>query len=130
MHYKNGREAKVGDLVVGVTHNSERKLRVGKVLELMPKQGPCNVRLLAIGTATGLMVGSQNDIEATRFNGGQILRATIRREGEPPHALEIGEDFADCKELFTVSDAFKAANAIHSYALPDSPYFPTPPLDF
>ena len=116
--------------MIGETHNSNGQLRLGRVLELMPKQGPCNVRLLVIGTATGLMVGSQNDIEARRFVGGEILRATIHRVGEVPAALEIAEDFADSKELVTVSDAFRAANAIHSYALPDSPYFPAPSLDF
>jgi hypothetical protein len=130
MHYKNGRESKVGDLVVGVTHNSDHKLRIGKVLELMTNKGSCNVRLLVIGMATGMMVGDGNDIEARRFHGGEILRARIHKLEEEPHAVEISEDFADCKELVTVSDAFKAANAIHSYALPDSPYFPVPPLDF
>jgi hypothetical protein len=46
MHYKNKREVKVGDWIVGPTHNSENKVVCGIVLELMPQQGPCNVRLL------------------------------------------------------------------------------------
>lgn len=130
MHYKNGRESKLGDLVIGITHNSDHKLRIGRVLELMPKQGPCNVRLLVVGMATGLMVGSQKDIEATRFFGGQILRATRYAEGQPPLALEIAEDYADCKELVTVIDAYKALTAIENYSRYDSPYFPAPQLDF
>ncbi len=126
MHYKNGKESKLGDLVVGPTHNSDHKLRIGRVLELMPKQGPCNLRLMVIGTPTGLMVGQEKDIEATRFHGGKIIRTmTVHNFG-----LEVAEDFADCKDLVTVLDAYKALNAIESYSRYDSPYFPAPPLDF
>ncbi len=45
MHYKNGREAKVGDWVIGKTHNSGERLRVGYVKELMPEGGTCNVKM-------------------------------------------------------------------------------------
>ena len=130
MHYKNGQTAKLGDLVIGVTHNSNHCLRLGVVEELMPKQGPCNVRLLVIGRATGLMIGSENGIESTRFFGGQIIRALIHRDNEAPAALEVAEDYADCKKLVTVVDAYKALNAIEEYSKYDSPYFAAPPLEF
>lgn len=129
MHYKNGRPASVGDIVIGPTHNSEQKLRIGEVIELMPKQGPCNVRLSIIGRTTGIMVGAHNDIEANRFFGGRVLTGPLRGD-KLPTSIEVAEDFADSKKLMTVVDAYRALDAIHSYALHDSPYFPVPPLDF
>jgi hypothetical protein len=130
VHYRNGRQAQLGDVVVGTTHNSNGSLRIGRVLEFMPQQGPCNVRLLVIGTAMDQAVGLHEDFEPLRFVGGQVIRATTHRVGEPPHALEIAEDFAECGQLVTVADAYKALNAIERYAKHDSPYFPAPSLDF
>lgn len=102
MRYKNGRAAKLGDLVVGTTHNSGGKLRLGTVRELIPEKGPCNVRLLVVGIPSG-------QIEAKDFVAGRILVGTIRRVGESEPLFEIADDFADCKELVTVMDAYKAA---------------------
>ncbi len=130
MHYKNGIEAQVGDLVIGKTHNSDGKLRIGTVLELMPKQGPCNVRLRVICRASNLMVGSEKDIQASRFIGGQFLRAIIHRIDDHAAEFEIAEDFADCVDLVSVIDAYKALNVIESYLRYDSPYFPAPGLDW
>lgn len=48
MHYKNGRPVENGDFVVGVSHNSNGRIVFGIVLEQMPKQGPCNIRIALI----------------------------------------------------------------------------------
>ncbi len=50
MHYKNGRPVTVGDFVVGTSHNSQGRIVFGLVLEQMPKQGPCNIKLVLIET--------------------------------------------------------------------------------
>lgn len=50
MHYKNGREAKVGDLVIGITYNRPT-VQIGRVLDIRTSQNPeevktCNVKLM------------------------------------------------------------------------------------
>jgi len=126
MHYKNGRKANAGDVVVGVTHNSEGLLRIGYVLELMPQQGPCNVKLLVVGKGTDHMIGAEKDVPCHRFYNGDILKGIRLSQ----YLMEIAEDYADCVELVTVTDAYKALKAIEQYSRYDSPYFPAPDLDF
>jgi hypothetical protein len=46
MHYKNGRPAAIGDWVVGISHNSEHQTVCGYVVNLMPEQGTCNIKIL------------------------------------------------------------------------------------
>lgn len=45
IRYKNGRPVEHGDFVVGVPHNSNGHIVLGVVLEQMPLQGPCNIRI-------------------------------------------------------------------------------------
>jgi len=45
MHYKNGREIKVGDNIIGPTQNSKGFLVCGVVVVIDANQGNCNVRL-------------------------------------------------------------------------------------
>lgn len=113
MHYNNGRGVRVGDLVVGQTHNSRGALRLGVVKELMEDQGPCNVRLMIFAR------GDPDSDIAPRFMGGQRCHVVPPKSGET-WCVEVAQDFADCKELVTVEDAFKAVSAIHDYALHDS----------
>lgn len=48
MHYKNGRSVELGDFIVGVTHNSGGQIVFGVVLQQMPLQGDCNIRISRI----------------------------------------------------------------------------------
>ncbi len=96
MHYKNGRPAQVGDWVVGKTHNSNGHLVIGIVRELMPKQGPCNVRLQCWNRRNMTPVEKYNpDVsEATiaMSNGGYIARPI----GDYADAKE--DDFCNCRK--------------------------------
>jgi len=102
MHYKNGREAKVGDWVVGPTHNSNNSIRIGYVIELMPKQGPCNVKMLYW------------ESERIHEDGGG-------------HTIPITEaipkvDYADAAELILCADGHRMVSAIEGHGKWNGPY--------
>lgn len=101
MHYKNGRQVMVGDWVIGPTHNSHNELRIGKVLKLMEKQGPCNVQLLVF---PALLSDLSDDYE------GPCLQ--IPREEKPKRIGYDANDYADCHELIRVDDGWRMVNAI------------------
>lgn len=44
-HYKDGTEAKVGDLVIGVPYNQNGKMIAGTVLQVISDSESCNVRV-------------------------------------------------------------------------------------
>lgn len=111
MHYKNGREIKVDEIVIGPTHNSEGHLRVGVVLELMPAQGPCNVKLMVLG-AWSLLASGQAMLQTTGHYDGK------------PLTLKTGIDYADAKDLFRVDDCYKMLDAVLDHGGWNSPYFP------
>ena len=107
MHYKNGRECKVGDTVIGTTHNSEQKLRLGVVVRLMPEQGPCNVRLLLLNS------------HEPRGNGIPFAETTTHYDGKPIR-IATGFDYADVAQLAHVEDCFRLYDAIMKFGVWDS----------
>lgn len=111
MHYKNGREIKVGELVIGATHNSQGKLRIGRITKLMPQQGPCNVQLLIIGDKGDHFVGSEN-LKSVREYDGKF------------HTIQIALDYADAKNLYRMDDCYKMMDAVCDHGRHDAPYFP------
>lgn len=48
MHYKNGREAQVGDAVIGATYNLNG-IQVGRVLAITPDLDTCNCTVAVVG---------------------------------------------------------------------------------
>lgn len=44
-HYRDGREAKLGDLVVGTTYNRSGRKIVGQVTSITPNSESCNLRV-------------------------------------------------------------------------------------
>ncbi len=103
MHYMNGRPVKVGDWVVGRTHNSRGQCRVGIVQETMEKQGPCNVRLHV------------------------WLDQHFHDDGCPDHHVPATEsrgedDYADAKSLIKAEDGYRMVDAIEDHGKWDGPY--------
>lgn len=122
MHYKNNAEAKIGDIVIGKTHNSNLKLRIGKVIELNPQRGPCNVKLVIF--ALNPLSWRDNEGDAhVQFTGG-VLLSTPLIDPELTHNVEVAVDYADVAELFRVMDCFRSLEAVIKYGSHDSPYFP------
>lgn len=76
MHYKNGTEAKVGDLVKGTTYNTPKgSVQVGILLGITPGTTACNARVL---------------IPVQRDLGRHVLPyPTAEDNGKHPHALGL-----------------------------------------
>lgn len=122
MHYKNGVEVKIGEIVIGQTHNSQQKLRIGKVLEQMPLQGSCNVKLLVFGFNPVERPKEDDDTFFRQFVGSEFL-TTIREFEGQKHTIETAVDYADAKNLLRAQDCFRSLNAQIDYGQYDSPYF-------
>lgn len=111
MHYKNGREVNVRDWVVGISHNSNNQTVCGYVIELMPKQGPCNIKILR-----------WRDEHFTE-DGHSVCIAI----GQPGHRPI--EDYGDAKEFIRVDDGLRMITAIEGSGKWDGPYFTTKPFE-
>lgn len=109
MHYQNGRPAKVGDWVVGPTHNSSGHIVVGLVLELMERQGDCNVRLF---------VPASYDYEEEV--GGSVVQ--FGKDRKPARVATKFEDYADAKRLVLCADGHRMLSAIEGHGKWDGPY--------
>src|ERR1044071_8397305 len=103
MPYINGRPVTLGDWFIGPSHNSENKLAIGVVVQMMPKQGPCNVRLITFPSWGFGVRDSQDESDCiTTYSGdGKTLK------------VEYREDYADAKELVHVMDGFRMVTAVH-----------------
>ncbi len=106
MHYKDGTEAKVGDLVWGTTHGGVDPV-AGYVLTLQPGSDTCNMNLAVLRPVSDL---------ASYW--GACLSIGIRdspSEGQAPvarlHAM-AGTELANCKDctlLFRPRDTREAS---------------------
>jgi hypothetical protein len=103
MHYLNGREAKVGDWIVGPTHSSDNALRVGIVQEVFGKdRGDCNLRLHVWLDEHFNEQGTPHTIPAIESRGH--------------------DEYADCKRCIRVSDGWRMVDAVHGHGLWNGPY--------
>lgn len=94
-HYRNGREAKIGDIAVGTTYNRQGR-QVGVVVGITPNAVSCNCRL------------------ATRFNS---FKATYDYCGLIPYVPEsydgsqVGFDYTAVSDLLHIEDYLKELEA-------------------
>lgn len=105
MHYKNGRPATIGDWVFGPTFNLDH-CTVGIVVELMEKQGDCNVRLYVFPSFSTLFADDRED---------RGLRLRVGKD-KSDRGLDCKEEWADAKKLVLIQDAFNSlvcASAAH-----------------
>ncbi len=107
MHYKNGRPVAVGDWVVGISHNSQNETVCGYVIDIMPKQGPCNIKLLRWR-------------EEYYTEEGNPVTVSIDK------ARPI-EDYGDAKDFIRADDGLRMIHAIVGSGNWDGPYFTTKP---
>jgi len=117
MHYKNNRLVTIGDWVVGKTHNSDHKIIVGIVLETMPKQGTCNVRLHVFRSF------DFREKKPTDDGHGEVV-AVGGAADQKSFWLEGRSDYADAAELIHVMDGFRMVEAVIGSGNWDAPYFP------
>lgn len=113
MHYRNGREAKVGDLVVGRCYNT-KGLVAGTLVSITPGMDSCSAKVAWQTTkilptldgahfGIGVLHGT-----AQHFSGGQLAITQCR------------DDYTECKNLLHVDDlASNAAVLAEIQAMPD-----------
>jgi hypothetical protein len=102
MHYKNGRAVSIGDWVVGISHNSEHKPVCGIVVETMPLQGACNIKIHVWRDEHFTEGGEACCIPATESRG----------------KIEYG----DAKQFILASDGLRMVSAILGHGNWDGPY--------
>jgi hypothetical protein len=103
MHYKNGREAKVGDSVVGTCFNTKGVV-AGTLVSLTPGTDACSAMVAFLtlkAGATPLDWGTNKPVHVmgTAFHGSQ----------EPLAAQVHAQDYTECKYLLHAEDALAAA---------------------
>jgi hypothetical protein len=97
MHYKNGREAKLGDHVVGTGYNYKGVL-IGTVVGLVPGQSSCNIRI-AVQTAQVGMFSSGAS--------GLYFRETHPSPQEPV-LVSLGIEYGQTDAFLNAEDALPA----------------------
>jgi hypothetical protein len=96
MHYKNGREAKVGDTVIGTTYN-RKGIQVGSLVGITPGATSCNARVAIIDIKDLSMV----------YSGAVVV---FHKEGNGTKDLLITPviDYTACDQLLHAEDVFGA----------------------
>lgn len=102
MHYKNGRQVNTGDWVIGISHNSQNKPVVGVVMEMMPKQGPCNIRIHCWRE------------EYYTEEGHPMTTPLEQTKGY--------DDYGDAKEFILCADGLRMVKAVVQFGAWESPY--------
>lgn len=96
MHYKNGREAKVGDVVVGKGYNvknakGELATIGGVVVGITPGAGTCNIRI-----ANRFVPWGSNQLQ-------NVTYAVLLANGQIPLHCDI--EYGQCDHFLHVEDA-------------------------
>jgi hypothetical protein len=102
MHYKNGRQVMIGDWVVGVSHNSQNKPICGLVVELMPDQGTCNIKIHIWEDQHFTEEGHPAMIPATESKGR--------------------DDYGNANEFIRVDDGLRMVLAVEGWGKYGAPY--------
>ncbi len=110
MHYKNGRPVTIGDFVVGVSHNSNGRIVFGVVIEQMPQQGPCNLRISLI-ELTSCESAEQREISYVNLND----------DAQTALITANFHDYGDAVNFIKCEDGLRLAKAAH-FGKWDCPY--------
>src|SRR5574337_620794 len=103
MHYKNGREAHVGDSVVGNVFNN-KGIKAGTLVSLTPGPDSCSamVGFLEVKQVEGLTPSSLAYDTLVKVQG------TIQHGSAGAVAVTYyKQDYTECKNLLHAEDAFK-----------------------
>lgn len=111
MHYKNGRQAKAGDPVVGTTYNRQG-VQVGIVVGITPGMDTCNCRVAICDTsfAAGRVNAEQViKIESAQMDSKSRVHKEFQEDGLYAVALLTPViDYSECKALLHAEDALLA----------------------
>lgn len=102
MHYKNGRPVTNGDFVVGTSHNSNGRIVFGVVLEQMPQQGPCNIKIALVETDTRKSA-EEREISYVPLGGGKdrvLVTANFHDYGDAANFIKCEDGLRLAKAAF------------------------------
>ena len=113
MHYRNKREAVVGDPVIGTTYN-RKGTQVGILVGITPGAASCNARVMLLdvrepGESSG-MVGLIHSEALTSQDPEVSCLGSVTSLGCPVI------DYTDCFSLWHADDALEISNNIYSPA--------------
>lgn len=116
MHYKNGREAKIGDAVVGTVFNNGGRIVAGTLVSVTPGPDSCSAMVGYTVTAK---------IDEKTFKQGYVLingkplylnTGIVKVQGTEKHGSDgdvavtlYVQDYTECKNLLHAEDALAAA---------------------
>jgi hypothetical protein len=100
MHYKNGRPVEIGDFVVGTSHNSGGRIVFGVVIEQMPLQGPCNIKLSLIETCSRKLAEKK-----------EVSYVPLRDNLDRVLVTANFDDFGDAANFIKCEDGLRLAKA-------------------
>ena len=116
MHYKNGREAKVGDAVIGTcfnTKSADDKPRIvsGTLVSLTPGTDACSAM---VGFCELLPLPKDSAADAGKLNAFTVYGSAICRiqgdqnhgSGGMPMATIYKQDYSECKLLMHAEDCW------------------------
>lgn len=102
MHCRNGREAKVGDAVVGTTYNTNDATISGTLISLTPGVDSCSCEVgYLVVQPEGSREGSPVRIAGSEKHGGDGPRVIVGWR----------YDYSQCSNLLHADDAFALAKA-------------------
>jgi hypothetical protein len=101
MHYKNGREAKVGDPVVGRCYNTPG-LVAGTLVSITPGPDSCSALVAFIKSKPGA-----TPLDWCTASPIKVMGTSHHGSKEPLQALVYREDYAHCANLLHADDVAK-----------------------
>ncbi len=100
-----------GDFVVGTSHNSNGRIVFGVVLEQMPMQGPCNIKIALVETS------SRKSAEER-----EISYVPLRNNEDSVLVTANFHDFGDAANFIKCEDGLRLSKAA-KYGKWDCTYF-------
>lgn len=108
MHYKNGREARVGDQVVGKTYNRKDPV-AGTLVTLTPGEDSCSAKVgfLTMRTFSEMTRGNDDKPFCIPYSVVAVQGTEQHGAGGVWALTSYEEDYTECGNLLHVEDAVK-----------------------
>lgn len=110
MHYKNGRLAQVGDLVIGTAYNHKGIIIAGTLVSITPGPDNCSAMvgfLVTVKSEGNILPGTG------RYGDIQYGAVPVKVQGTEQHGSAgvyattfFKQDYTDCHSLLHAEDAF------------------------
>ena len=96
-HYIDGTEAKLGDVVRGVSYNTKGKEVVGTIVQITPGSDTCNCIITWIESIGLPTLPDNKTWNEVLYNSGLYNVKTVGYPPNPVSVLTIQQDYGECK---------------------------------